>query len=94
MPKSIWELEEEVRRQLLSGVDFGGRVLSVAGLEAGGDLIKWAKLEGENNKMLTVVYVKGMAIVTVHALVRYDESVEITSVSLGKMTCGGSAYGK
>jgi hypothetical protein len=91
MSKSIWELEAEVRRQLREGVDFGGRVAGVAGLE-GGDVIKWVKLEGDVHKRLLVVYIKGTARVTVTALVRDDGVVEITSVSLDKMCGGGGTY--
>jgi hypothetical protein len=96
MPKSIWELEAEVRRQLAEGVDFGGRVVGVGGL-VGDDLIRWVKLEGDTHKgdthrRLLVVYVKGMARVTVGAVVRDDDSIEITSVSLDKMCGGGGTY--
>jgi hypothetical protein len=93
MTKSIWELEAEVRRQLEEGVDFGGRVAGVSGL-AGGDLIRWVKLEGDAGgaHRLLVVYIKGTARVTVGALVYDDGRVEITSVSLDKMCGGGSTY--
>jgi hypothetical protein len=91
MPKSIWELEAEVRRQLEEGVDFGGRVVGVSGL-VGDDLIRWVKLEGDTHRRLLVVYVRGAARVTVGAVVRDDDSVEITSVSLDKMCGGGSTY--
>jgi hypothetical protein len=91
MTKSIWELEAEVRRQLGEGVDFGGRFVGVSGL-VGDDLIKWVKLEGNTHRRLLVVYVKGTARVTVGALVRDDDSIEITSVSLDKMCGGGGTY--
>ncbi len=90
MSKSIWELEEEVRRLLASGVDFGeGRVLGVSGLD---DVLKWVKLEGDTHRRLMVVYVKGTARVTVYARIHDDGSVEITTVSLDKMCGGGGTY--
>ncbi len=91
MNKSIWELEEEVRRMLQSGVDFGdGRVLAVSGLD--GDVIKWVKLMGDSPRRLMVVYVKDTARVTVYARVHDDGAVEITTVSLDKMCGGGGTY--
>jgi hypothetical protein len=90
MSKSLWELEAEVLRQLREGVDFGGRMAGVAGL-TGDDVIKWVKLEGGEYRRLLVVYVKGTARITVTALVRRDDTVEITSVSLDMMCgCGGT----
>jgi hypothetical protein len=91
MPKSIWELEAEVRRILQSGVDFGeGRILAVSGLD--GDVLKWVKLEGNSHRRFTAVYVKDAARVTVYARIHDDGAVEITMVSLDKMCGGGGAH--
>jgi hypothetical protein len=88
---SIWELESRVRRLLLDGADFEGRVVAVAGLD-GDDVLKWVKLEGDSPKRLLAVYVRGTARVTVTALVRDDGRVDITSVSLDRMCGGGGTY--
>jgi hypothetical protein len=82
MPKSIWELEEEVRRQLRSGVDLGGRVV---GASVGTDMFTWVKLERDR---LVVAYLKDTYMLTVTAAVRDGgERVEILSLSLDRL-CG------
>jgi hypothetical protein len=80
MSKTIWELEEEVRTQLR---DFssGSHALAISGLD---DAVKWAELK---RGQLTVIYIKGMAKVTVHARVD-DKVMEITSVSLDHICWG------
>jgi hypothetical protein len=79
---NIWELEAEVRRMLQSGVDFGGSILAVAGLD---DAVRWAKLQGG---MLEVIYIKGSARVTVHAAVGGGRAA-VMSAALDGMPCGG-----
>ncbi len=78
---NLWELEEEVRRRLRNGVDFGGRLLAVAGLD---DAVKWVKLQGS---LLEVIYLFHCYRLTVHAAV--GSGVEIVSATLDG-TCGGA----
>ncbi len=80
---SLWELEEEVRRKLKNGVDFGGRFLAVAGLDAA-NCVKWVKLQGS---LLEVIYILPCYRLTVHAAV--GSGVEIMSAALDG-TCGGA----
>ncbi|CAG25655.1 hypothetical protein PyrSV_gp36 [Pyrobaculum spherical virus] len=89
MPKSIWELEEEVRRLLLSGVEFQGRKV---GATVGADWFKWVKLEETNPRRLLAIYVKEATMVTVYAIVSDDDKVDIISVSLDRMCRGGGAH--
>jgi hypothetical protein len=78
MAKSIWELEEEVRRQLRRGVELEGHKVAIS---VGTDMFTWVDLKEDR---LMVVYIKDTYRVTVHASVRGD-SVEILSVSLDTM---------
>jgi hypothetical protein len=91
MPKSLWELEAEVLKQLREGVDFGGRMAGVAGL-TGDDVIKWVKLEESNPRRLLAVYIKDAARLTVYAAVHDDDRVEIISLSLDSMCGGGGTH--
>ncbi len=78
---NLWELEEEVRRRLRNGVDFGGRVAAVV-FESPD--VKWVKLHGNQ---LEVIYIKGFVKVTVRASLNND--VVITSVTLDSvLPCG------
>jgi hypothetical protein len=77
MSKTIWELEEEVRRQLRD-VSSGSHAVAVGGLD---DAVAELK-----RGQLTVIYIKGMA----KAAVRVDDKdMEITSASLDHI-CWGS----
>ena len=92
---NIWELEEKVRSQLVSGVRFEGdevRGPRLVAASVGLNWFVWAKLDEKTNK-LTLIYIRGATMVTVEAKVR-GRDVEIVSVSLDSMcvsrcNCGG-----
>jgi hypothetical protein len=89
---NIWELEEKVRNQLVSGVQFDGdHVAATVGL----NWFVWAKLDEKTNK-LTLVYIRGATMVTVEAKV-HGKDVEIVGVSLDSIcgcrcNCGGHVH--
>jgi hypothetical protein len=92
---NIWELEEKVRNKLVGGVRFEGDCVRGPRLLAatvGLDWFIWAKLDEKSNR-LTLIYIRGMVMVTVEALVRDDKDVEIIGVSLNSMCrCGGEGH--
>jgi hypothetical protein len=95
--RNIWELEEKVRSQLVSGVRFegephGDRGPRLVAASVGLSWFVWIKLDEKTNK-LTVIYIRGAVMVTVEAVVRDNKDVEIVGVSLSSMCrCGDRGY--
>jgi hypothetical protein len=84
MSDRIWDIDAQIKMQLMNGVDFGdGRRLAVL-IEPD---VSWVKLY--DDKTITAVYIKNMVKVTVVAQLRDDGSVEIISASLD-ILCRGA----
>ena len=80
----VWDVDAQIKAQLLNGVDFGdGKRLAVL-VEPD---ISWVKVY--DNKTVVAVYIKNVVKVTVVAQLHDDGSVEVISASLD-ILCRGT----